>query len=83
MATPLQLSSMVGWLMNDELEIIWKETFVTYLQSDPSIRLKMPRETTDNLRGVNVLVEVRTAYLPNPDHYCYPILTYSMEQSPS
>ena len=30
-AAPLQLSSMVGWLVNAELEMIWKETVVTYL----------------------------------------------------
>jgi hypothetical protein len=43
---------MVGWLMSDDLERIWKEAAMAYSKYYPGICLDGLRKTTENLSQV-------------------------------
>jgi hypothetical protein len=54
---------MVGWLVNDELKMIWNEEIVVSVKYCHSIWVEELRKTKKHLRTAGVAAEIQTEHL--------------------
>jgi hypothetical protein len=67
---------MVGWLIWDKLERIWKQQDMTKLKDYPGSWLEGLRKTTRNSFSITgVLAEIKIEHFPNTSLECYHLLT--------